>query len=135
VKPKLKKIARPEGQADHYQFFLNEETGRKWKVKMEMLDGQTAQKVVGGELAPTAFAVTVAASQVDEAGKALRDRGGRPIVTDVHMHLFTPHEMSLPNFDPQAKIAEKIEERIKMGEHRMNGEKKLLDFAANWRAS
>jgi hypothetical protein len=130
---KLKKLPRPAGQADHYQFFENQTSGRKFKVKVEMRDGQDPTTHVGGPMAPVAFAVAVSASPIDEEGKALRDRGGRPIVTEYWTHLFTPHEMSLPDFDPEKKVMELVESRIKQGEHRMDGERKLLDFVSKWK--
>lgn len=109
----IKKIAKPSGYEGKYAFFLNNETGRKWKAKVTRNDVDTNN-----------IGVTITASPVDDTGHALVENG-LPLVTDSWTHTFNETEMKDPGFDAEARLMDIIEERINTGEHRLTAVKQL----------
>jgi hypothetical protein len=128
----LEKISRPKGQDKRYRFFRNPETGREWKVSLEIREAGGALVESDVPLAPSRFAVTLAASPVDDEGRALRDDEGRPIVTDSWTHTFYESETSADDFDPAQRVAEIAEQRVLAGEAKLAGERKLEALAKRW---
>lgn len=129
----LTRLERPEGMAAHYRLFVNEATGRIWKVKLELREGEPALVNAPVQLAPSSFAVTVSASPVEDGSwKALRDSEGRPIVTDSHTHLFRETEVAAEGFSAEARIMSLIRQRIEAGERALEGLSQLKAFAEGW---
>lgn len=124
--PELKPAKRPAEQSQEYQFFINTDTGQMWKAKMVLIEDEE------GRFAANSVHVSITVSPVDEAGKALRDETDRPIVTDSLTHVFNEVEMSVPDFDPQARMMQIVAERIKIGEARLVGIDKVKALAEKW---
>jgi len=125
-------IAKPRGASERYQFFRNKETGREWKALLQL---QTSRHSFIAEsdvdTAPAELSVTVTVSPIDDVGKALRE-DDKPVVIDSLTHTFTTEEMLAPDFDPEARIAAIVAERIHIGEARTKGNEKLKELIGKW---
>jgi hypothetical protein len=133
--PKLTKIKRPDGQAEHYRFFKNMDSSRHWKVKMDFREAAAPAVASEQELAPANFALCVSASPVEDltTGKAMRDGKGRAIVTDSWTHTFTEVEMKNPDFDPEARMMDIITKRVEAGEALLNADNKIKSLMDAWK--
>lgn len=125
-------IGKPRGASERYQFFRNIETGQEWKALLELREARPAfTNQADVESAPLEMAVSVTVSPINNVGKALREND-KPVIIDTLTHTFTVHEMLEPDFDPQARIAQIIAERIHLGEARLHGNKKLKALVGKW---
>lgn len=122
----IKAKAKPKGYTGDSKFFTNPETGRDWKAKLVVNESSTIE---GG--AATQIAVTVTVSPVDANGKALTE-DDRPIIIDSWTHTFNTAEMAAPDFDPQERILDIIDERVKAGEGRVEGVNKIRNLVTDW---
>lgn len=129
--PKISTIAKPPGSSQRYQYFLNEDTGKKWKAAVELISASPVA-VDDVELSPTVLAASVTVSPVDDQGKALQDAEGLPIVMDSWTHSFTAVEMAEAGFDPQARVFAIVNERIGFGEAKLAGNEKIKQLADAW---
>lgn len=118
--PELKTIQRPTGQREEYLFIQNVGTSRRFKVRKELRPNIVGQ-----------LSLSVTLSPVDAKGKALLDPAGNPDVTP-HSHTFTAVELSDPNFDAEARVAEVIDSLVTEKEAELIGREAVKAVAEGW---
>lgn len=129
---KLKALRRPAGKSADYRFFVNEDTGHRFKAKV--LEAGAGVILLPDEVrtAPAQPAVTITVSPIGEDNSALRWRDA-PVLAPPASHTFTEAQMSDPAFDPDATILGLIEERIAAAEALVAAQKKIDAFHGRWR--
>ena len=128
---KLEPMDKPEGYEGAYRFFRNVDTGRAWKVKLDLRPFRPAMVEAPVDLAPGEYAVTVTVSPPDDAGKTILE-DGKPLVIDSLTHTFTAVEMGAPDFDPDARVMSIVEDRVALGEARLAAADRLQSMASGW---
>lgn len=126
VLPNIEAIPRPEGKSEEYQFFINHDTGNRFKAKIET---QATDGLKNGT--STQFTVTITTSQVDDENKALQDFE-TPVI-DNATRVFTEADRNDPDFNALTSIKEFIVSRIVELEKRNETRGSISDIEALWR--
>lgn len=126
---KLKTDIRPEDKSTDYQFFTNEETGNRFKVKIAATDA-AAMPIGSATAANTQFGVCITTSLIDGDNKALSENG-LPVI-DSLTHTFTDVEISEPGFSLPVRVAAIVSERIEALERRTSARQVLDNINAAW---
>lgn len=130
--PNLTLLPRPDGQANYYRFYKNEDTGRHWKVKLESETLTPHDPNASPEVAGSGLRVRLAASPVDAEGHALRDGNNLAIVTAWCSHQFDEWNFNQPDFNFQAAVDGLIDKRIEAGEGLLSAKDELDSLTINW---
>lgn len=113
-------MARPDAQSEEYRFFVNNDTGNKFKAKQIITTNESGEPLV-----------SITVSQIDVDGKAILDETGKALIVST-THILTQYERTKADFNADALVLNIVEKTVEAKELDTKARKSIADLAKTW---